>query len=745
MSLAFFDPILHHRMGAGRKTETVHLATQNSSNARFGDYSIAARYLGEDQLGGVIFGCKHNTINECLTKQLFGLPSAHFVYVKNVKPGMPLFLFNYSDRKMHGIFEAACAGQLNIDQFAWSDNGRIKTQFPAQVRISTRSHCLPVPESQFKNAISGNYHKFRHFYFELDHAQTRALISLFKPAPVHDIPKGWTPSGSLQSPATKAYIVPGQSKSESYPKGFNQFGVSSDSHCMDPYNLVDPDGEYASASRTSKSNLDEESSNWDDLDDVATKEGAESVNNDNQHINHMHEEQYDTVAITQKLQQLFVAQQKVAQSSENAVDSASNKSTPQEAQSSATLPINVSDSTLKGEEPIKDLTSFGRCYGNAELLHIIDELSKRTEAMEKKQVESDKEILFLRETVKDTRRRVKQLECQMEKLQSNYSSSASLLDRPHNDVVGPYIFLIGGYRGSVCLSTLEVFFPTTDKLMPLRPMSSARAYAAIAALNDHMYVFGGGDGSSWYHTGTYSNFLHDQVLFVSSKLLTICISSMEVECYNRVENKWKSCPRLKHEKGSLAGATLNDKIYAIGGGDGSTVFSEVEMFDPALGRWIDSLSMRHRRFTPAAAEFNGALYVTGGYDGNVYLQSAERYDPREGFWTLLPNMTARRGSHSVAVLGEDLYAVGGHDGNNLASTVEIYDSRANSWRIGSPFSVARGYGCAVTMNDNLYLIGGVNDAGESIETVEVYNERQGWSISSCETIGKRAFACAIVV
>jgi hypothetical protein len=65
-----------------------------------------------------------------------GLPSGHFVYVKNVKPGMPLFLFNYSDRKMHGIFEAACAGQLNIDRFAWSDNGRIKTQFPAQVSSS---------------------------------------------------------------------------------------------------------------------------------------------------------------------------------------------------------------------------------------------------------------------------------------------------------------------------------------------------------------------------------------------------------------------------------------------------------------------------------------------------------------------------------------------------------------------------------------------------------------------------------
>jgi len=74
-----------------------------------------------------------------------GLPSGHFTYVKNVKPGMPLFLFNYSDRKMHGIFEAACAGQLNIDQFAWSDGGRIKTQFPAQVSSNNSPSVYMAP------------------------------------------------------------------------------------------------------------------------------------------------------------------------------------------------------------------------------------------------------------------------------------------------------------------------------------------------------------------------------------------------------------------------------------------------------------------------------------------------------------------------------------------------------------------------------------------------------------------------
>jgi hypothetical protein len=82
------------------------------------------------------------------------------------------------------------------------------------------------------------------------------------------------------------------------------------------------------------------------------------------------------------------------------------------------------------------------------------------------------------------------------------------------------------------------------------------------------------------------------VFYLSSKLLTIWISVIEVEYYSRGENRWMTCPRLRHRKGSLAGTTLNDKIFAIGGGDGSVAFSEVEMFDPALGRWIDSLSMR---------------------------------------------------------------------------------------------------------------------------------------------------------
>lgn len=49
---------------------------------------------------------------------------------------MCLFLFNYSGRLLHGIYEAVGDGALNIDPSAWNE-GRGKTQFPAQVIISS--------------------------------------------------------------------------------------------------------------------------------------------------------------------------------------------------------------------------------------------------------------------------------------------------------------------------------------------------------------------------------------------------------------------------------------------------------------------------------------------------------------------------------------------------------------------------------------------------------------------------------
>ena len=65
----------------------------------------------------------------------------------------------------------------------------------------------------------------------------------------------------------------------------------------------------------------------------------------------------------------------------------------------------------------------------------------------------------------------------------------------------------------------------------------------------------------------------------------------EVDCYDQSRDDWTTCPSLTRDKGSLAGVSVNGRIYAFGGGDGSQCFSDVEIFDPTHGKWIKNQPM----------------------------------------------------------------------------------------------------------------------------------------------------------
>lgn len=151
------------------------------------------------------------------------------------------------------------------------------------------------------------------------------------------------------------------------------------------------------------------------------------------------------------------------------------------------------------------------------------------------------------------------------------------------------ILIVGGYDGVSWSSALQSFLPSKDILRSLKPMSSTRWNAPVVAFNGELYVFGGGSGSKWYDTGT------DHACSSSSSsslyVMTIVLSLSAVESYNIVNNEWTLRPSLNKERGSLAGAALNNKIFAMGGGKAMEFFSDVEMYDPFVGRWIPSRSM----------------------------------------------------------------------------------------------------------------------------------------------------------
>jgi len=82
--------------------------------------------------------------------------------------------------------------------------------------------------------------------------------------------------------------------------------------------------------------------------------------------------------------------------------------------------------------------------------------------------------------------------------------------------------------------------------------------------------------------------------------------------------EWKSKTNMLTAREGLAAATLNGKIYAIGGSGGTVVsdhLNVVEEFDPTVGpngTWTRKADMPTGRFGLAAAALNGKIYAIGG-------------------------------------------------------------------------------------------------------------------------------------
>ncbi|EMS65194.1 hypothetical protein TRIUR3_05776 [Triticum urartu] len=118
-------------------------------------------------------------MEENLKRQLFGLPSRYRDSVRAIRPGLPLFLYNYSTHQLHGIFEAASFGGANIDPAAWEDkkcNG--ESRFPAQVRVATRKICDPLEEDAFRPIL--HHYDGPKFRLELSITEALSLLDIFE-------------------------------------------------------------------------------------------------------------------------------------------------------------------------------------------------------------------------------------------------------------------------------------------------------------------------------------------------------------------------------------------------------------------------------------------------------------------------------------------------------------------------------------------------------------------------------------
>ncbi|KAL3629864.1 hypothetical protein CASFOL_026176 [Castilleja foliolosa] len=606
-------------MVVGRNTQTFpHMGSNHFKRLR---------NLNKNQLGGVIFGCTSTTMKECLAKQLFGLPAHHFSYVKNIEPGLPLFLLDYSERKLYGIYEAASSGKMGIDSYAWTTDGSDRTKYPAQVQVRLRLQCQALTELQFKPIIIDNYYGQSHFWFELDHSQASKLIS------------------KLSSLA----VAPGTFVLPKYPKSM---GVV----------------------KKEESGLDDFFNSHDSISSSTPSDNSMFFTENNSQSD-------EKELIFMKLKELALQHEFPDVSTSDDVELEREKS----GDDLAALEKGNSGSSSDSFDYPSVIAQL--CKEIDELKTFKQEQYVKIGSLEKKMAEAEQEIHRLQnlcmklESVSDTAPGISGYETQLDSpaevdfnlkesilIVGGYDgaswSSALHSFSPSYDVlrslkpmssVRSYtsvasfngeLFVFGGGTGSMWYDTVESYNVANDEWTHRPSLSKGKGSLAGAALNGKIYAVGGGNGVDCFP---------------------------DVEMLDLSVGRWISARSMLEKRFALAAAELNGALYAVGGYDGFDYLKSAERFDPREHTWTKIKSMDSKRGCLSLVAMNEKLYALGGYDGTTMVPTIEIYDPRLGMWMAGEPMSQARGYSAAAVLQDSIYVIGGVQADeDIVDKVEVY-------------------------------------------------------------------------
>lgn len=87
------------------------------------------------------------------------------------------------------------------------------------------------------------------------------------------------------------------------------------------------------------------------------------------------------------------------------------------------------------------------------------------------------------------------------------------------------------------------------------------------------------------------------------------------------------------------------------------------------------------RIVPGVATLNGRIYVVGGEQESAVLACGECYDPEENKWTKIADMNHPRCEFGLCSLDGYLYAMGGWLGGSISCSIERYDPQLDRWEV----------------------------------------------------------------
>ncbi len=168
------------------------------------------------------------------------------------------------------------------------------------------------------------------------------------------------------------------------------------------------------------------------------------------------------------------------------------------------------------------------------------------------------------------------------------------------------IFAIGGWDDNHNpLSLVEEFNPIENSWRQRASLETPRGGLTAAAVDGRIYAIDGHDG--------------DEFLSI-------------VEEYDLDTNQWRRRSSIAVSRDDFAATVVDGRIFAIGGtsetSSGDKIkLASVEEFSPPSNQWYDRTPMMVARDDLAAATVDSRIFAIGGYDGHTTLASVEEFNP----------------------------------------------------------------------------------------------------------------------
>lgn len=261
------------------------------------------------------------------------------------------------------------------------------------------------------------------------------------------------------------------------------------------------------------------------------------------------------------------------------------------------------------------------------------------------------------------------------------------------------------HYATVTLDTPRISDATMLQDLPseLAPLDEPITSFGAAVLKDSLFVYGGHFGNAH----EYSDEGHSREL-------------LELKLTEGAE--WKSVSKGPGLQG-LALVTDGAHLYRIGGfsaknkaGEEQDLWSQTGFaeYDVHEQQWTDLPELPEPRSSFDAATLDGKIYIVGGWtmagpDNTTWLKTAWKYDPQatEAEWEAIAETPFQRRALAVAAYDHKLFAIGGMQNRGGPTTeVAIYDPVKDAWTEGPaiPGEPMAGFGAsAFATGGSLYV------------------------------------------